>query len=188
VEHPIGRMLYRRKRQLIEMKLKLKVGDIFTIPVNDEKTGFGQIINIPNKNNFIIAIFESVYYGKEWPNLDEIVTDKILFLGYTMDALLYHKEWKIIGNISSNISKVQLPYYKLGTPPDMKLVNYKGDKLRKASRDEFENLEYETVVAPVRYEKALQAYHQLDKWNEDYDRLLYDRILKSIRVVEGNNV
>lgn len=167
--------------------MKLKVGDIFTIPVSEGKTGFGQIINIPNKHNFIIVVFENAYTGKEWPSLTEIIADRILFLGYTMDALIYHKDWKIIGNVSSNINKIKLPYYKLGTFPDVKIVNYKGDTLRKASKNEFDNLEYETVVAPVRYELALQAYHKIGKWNEDYDRLLYDRTLDSIKVVEGSD-
>lgn len=78
--------------------MKLKVGDIFTIPVSEEKTGFGQIVNIPNRNNFIIIVFEKIYTGKEWPDIGEIMNDRILFLGYTLDAKLYHKHWKIIGN------------------------------------------------------------------------------------------
>ena len=87
---------------------KLKIGDIFTIPINDDKTGFGQIIKIPNKSNFIIVVFKQVYSGKDWPGLDEIIQDDILFLGYTMDALLYHKYWQIIGNKSSNLDSIIL--------------------------------------------------------------------------------
>jgi Immunity protein 26 len=164
--------------------MKLKVGDIFTIPVSDEKTGFGQIINIPNKNNFIIAVFEKVYTGKEWPGLDEIITDRILFLGYTMDAKLYHEHWKIIGNDSSNVSKVKLPYFKLGTPPDMQIINYKGDRLRKASKDEFNSIDYKTVLAPVEYEIALKAHHKLEEWEEGFNELLYEKALESIKIVE----
>lgn len=165
--------------------MKLKVGDVFTIPISDEKTGFGQIVKIPNKSNFIIVVFTQVYSGKDWPSVDEIINDEILFLGYTMDALLYHKYWNIIGNDVSNLSKIKLPYFKLGTPPDMKIVNFKGDSVRKASKEEFDNLEYETVAAPVRYENALKAYYKLGDWKDDYDELLYKKTLSSIKVVEG---
>lgn len=166
--------------------MKLKVGDIFTIPVSEEETGFGQVINIPNKSNFIIVVFEKIYIGRDWPSLNEIVNGQILFFGYTMDAKLYHKHWKIIGNDSSNLGRIKLPYYKLGTPPDCKLVDYKGNIIRKIGNDVFEKLEYQEIIAPVRYENALKAYYKLAEWREDYDKLLFDRTLESITIVEGN--
>ena len=167
---------------------KLKVGDVFTMTsINDEndpKIGLGQIVKIPNKSNFIIIVFKQVFYGQDLPSLDKIISDEILFLGYTMDALFYHKYWKVVGNVSSNLDKIKLPYYKLGTPPDMSIVNYKGDRLRKASKYEFDNLEYETVVAPVRFENALNAYCKMAEWDTDYDNLLYQKTLDSIKIVE----
>ncbi|ANH81957.1 hypothetical protein A8C56_14150 [Niabella ginsenosidivorans] len=165
--------------------MKLRIGDIFTIPVSEEKTGFGQIVKIPNKNNFIIIVYENIYSGRDWPSLEEVVKDKILFLGYTMDALLYHKFWKIIGNVFPDLSKIKFPYYKLGTFPNAMIVNYKGEKVKTISKLEFDKLQYETVVAPVRYENALKAYYKLSEWREDYDNLLYSKTLESIQVVEG---
>jgi len=165
--------------------MKLKVGDIFTIPVNDEKTGFGQIIKIPNKSNFVIVVFNEIYAGRNWPGLTEIVNDKILFFGYTMDAKLYHKHWKIIGNDSINVSKIKMPFYKLGTPPDCKLTDYKGNILRRITKDIFDRLNYQEVIAPVRYENALKATHNFAEWREDYNELLYDNVLESIKQVEG---
>jgi hypothetical protein len=165
--------------------MKLKPGDIFTIPISEEKSGFGQIIFIPNKNNFIIEVFEKVYTGHEWPSLKEIINDKILFFGYTMDALLYHKYWKIIGNDSSNLKKIKLPFYKLGTAPDYKLVDYRGKVIGKINGDKFEKLSYQEIIAPIRYENALKAYYGLEEWRKDYDELLYQNVLTSIEVVEG---
>jgi Immunity protein 26 len=165
---------------------KLKEGDIFAIPISEELTGFGQIINIPISNGvFIIIVFSEIYSGEEWPALDEIIQDEILFFGYTMDALIYHKHWKIIGNVSSNTSKVKLPYYKFGLPPKMEIVNYKGEKVRNATNQEFDQLEYETSVAPIRYENALKAYHKIVEWDSDYEKLYYNNVAKSIEIVEG---
>ena len=166
--------------------MKIKPGDIFTIPISHEKNGFGQIIVIPNKSNFIIAVFEKVYTGHEWPSLKEIIDGNILFLGYTMDAVLYHNCWKIIGNESSNLGKIRLPYYRLGTPPDCKLVDYKGNVIGKIDNEKFKKLSYQEVVAPVRYENALKAYYEIEEWRGDYDQLLYSRTLESINVVEEN--
>ena len=171
---------------------KLKVGDVFTMtPINDEsdfKIGFGQIVKINNKSNFIIVVFKQICHNQNLPSLDKIVGDDILFLGYTMDALFYHKYWQVIGNVSFNLDKIKLPYYKLGTPPDMNIVNYKGNMLRKASRYEFDNLEYQTVSAPVRFELALNAYHKIAGWNKDDNELLYQKVLESIVIVEASNL
>lgn len=164
--------------------MKLKVGDIFTIPISDEKTGFGQIIIIPSKSNFIIVVFEKVYTGRDWPNVKEIIEDKILFLGYTMDAKLYHNHWQIIGNETSNLDRIKLPYYKLGTPPDCKLVDYKGKVIGKIGKDKFQKLEYKTVLAPIEYELALKAYYKLGEWEEEFSQFIYDKTLESIKIVE----
>jgi hypothetical protein len=169
---------------------KLNVGDVFTIPLddkNDSRVGFGQIIKIPNKHNFIIVVFKQIFCSQDFPSIDKIIEDKILFLGYTMDALIYHKYWQIIGNKTSNLAEIKLPYYKLGTPPDMNIVDYQGNIFRSASKSEFDNLEYKTVAAPVRYENALKAYYKMAEWDDDYDELLYERTLESIEAVEENN-
>jgi len=160
--------------------MKLRIGDIFTIPVTEEGTGFGQIVNIPNRNNFIICVFEKIYSGREWPSMSEIANDKILLLGYTMDAKIYRNDWKIIGNETSTLPNINLPFFKLGTPPDYNLVDFKGMFLRKINKELFNKLDYLTVVAPIRYENALKAYHQLTEWRKDFDNLLYSNIPKSV--------
>jgi hypothetical protein len=165
--------------------MRLKAGDIFTIPVSEQETGYGQIINIPDKSTFIIVVFQKIYKIEMTPVLEEICKDDILFGGYTMDALLYHKKWVIIGNFSLNIDKIKLPYYKLGTPPNMRIVDFKAEqKIRDATKEEFEQLDYLTVVAPIRFQLALQAYHKMGEWKDYYSELYYERVLESIRVVE----
>ncbi len=165
--------------------MRLKVRDIFTIPIDEDKIGFGHVIYIPNKNYFLIGVYETAYYKSKLPRLEEIVKGKILFLGYTLDAKLFHKHWVIIGNYVASVSSILLPYFKLGTPPDVKIVNFKGDIIRKAKQNEAEKLDYETVVAPIRYENALKAYHKKIEWDTDFNKLLYTETIKSIDVVEG---
>lgn len=76
-----------------------------------------------------------------------------------------------------------MPYFKLGTHPDYNLTDYKGKFIRKINKELFDKLDYLTVVAPIRYENALKAYHQIEEWRDDYDNLLYSNILD---LVEGN--
>ena len=165
--------------------MKLKAGDIFTIPINGDKSGFGQIVEVPNKNNFIIIVFEEVYDNQQLPVLAKVISSKVLFFGYTMDALLYHKYWKIVGNSLVNLEKIKMPYYKLGSAGDFKLVNHKGDFISKISKEKFEKLNYHEIIAPIRYENAFKAYHGIGEWHDDYDELLYSKVLEGISFIEG---
>ena len=166
------------------MKIRIKAGDVFSIPVSSDKIGFGQIVNIPDKSIFIIVVFKKIFDKNQVPTIESICSGTILFEGYTLDALLYHKQWIIVGNYTSNIGKIKLPYYKLGTPPDRKIVNYKGDLLRKATKQEFEELEYQTVSSPIQYEMALKAYHKMGDWEDYFEAFYYKNVLTSIKIVE----
>lgn len=154
--------------------MKLKEGDIFTIPINEKSIGFGQIICIPNNNNFLIIVFKIKWDNDSYPLLEDITSNEILLLGYTLDAKLYHKHWKIIGNIVVKKNQIKMPHYKLGTPPgEIYLLDYKDSILRACSIDEFEKLNYRTVIAPIRYENALKAFCKEIEWNDHFDKLLY---------------
>lgn len=167
--------------------MKLKIGDVFTIPIDGKKNVYGQIVAIPNKNNFIIVIFKTASNDDDRPSIEEIVRSEPLFLGYTLDAKLYHKHWVIIGNNTENIKKIRLPYFKLGTPPDdIYIVDYKGNIVRRANMVEFNSLKYLWVRAPIGYENALKAYYGIGIWDEDDNKLLYKNTLESIKLVEGS--
>lgn len=168
--------------------MNLKVGDIFTVPLNDNEVGFGQIVGIPDKSTLLIAIYELRQKKSESIDMSKIKNSKVVFLGFSLDAKLYHKHWLIVGNETSNLTNIKMPFNKLGTPPrDIFIVDYKGNKIREATQSEFENLNYQTTIAPVRYENALKAYHNLQEWKEeDYGKLEYKHTLHSNKVVAGN--
>ncbi len=163
-------------------KFQLKLGDIFTIPINDKEVGFGQIVVFPRtKDVFIMRVFNGKNDKKEKVDIETICNSSTLFLGYSTDAKLYHKDWNIIGNSTVGLDKIVLPYHKLGTPPkDIYITNYKGERLQEIDELTFQNLSYETNFAPVRYENALKAYYKLQEWKtNEYDKLLYENALKS---------
>jgi Immunity protein 26 len=70
----------------MSMKLILKLGDIFTIPLNDIEVGFGQVVTNPRKisGGFIIAVFNIKSIMKVNYQVCNLITDQPLFLGHTM--------------------------------------------------------------------------------------------------------
>lgn len=172
-------------------RFKIKEGDVFTIPISEEEVGLGQIAYLPShKHNFMMIAFDKKFNIKEDISVDNLDQLKILLLGYTVDAKLYHKHWEIIGNNTSNLTKVKFPCYKLGLPNDdypdgAKLVDHKGNILSAIDKDHFARLSYQTEVGPIRFQNALKAHFGYQDWiDDDYNKILYDKTLESIVVAE----
>jgi len=166
-------------------KLKLKIGDLFTIPLENQETSFGQIVNFPNsKDVFIMCVFDKKQNVESEIKPKEICESPVLLLGYSTDAKLYHKDWLLVGNYTENISKIVLPFHRLGTPPtDIYLVDYSGKRIKEIDEELFNQLSYQTSYSPIRYENALKAHFKLQEWkNDDYDKLLYEYTLKGNKI------
>lgn len=65
-------------------------------------------------------------------------------------------------------------------------LDHKGKVMGKISLDKFNKLNYQEIIAPVRYENALKAYYGLEDWREDYDELLYGKAVERVNIVEEN--
>lgn len=170
-------------------RFNLNIGDVFTIPLDNNQFGFGQVVASYDKRSggFVIAIFN--YKSDDISNvtISEICSKEILFLGFTFDAKIYHKDWTLIGNYIANIENIIMPYYRLGTPPEeIYIVNHKGECIKDIDEKTFYKLSYKTEIAPIRYENALKAYYGLQEWKEeDYDKLLYKHSIKSKEIFES---
>ncbi len=164
--------------------MKLHTGDIFEFAINENSKSYGQIINILKKNTITIVIFEGQYRSR--PDIQELLEDNILLFGNTFDAKLYHKNWIIIANEKSNIESIKLPYYKIGTDP-VYIEDFYEKKIRKANSYEEEQLYYRPYIAPVGFELALKAYYKKLEWEENFNKMLYSNLLKSVEIVEGGD-
>lgn len=161
--------------------MRLNVGDVFEFSINKNSYSYGQIVNIPNKESITVIIFESQF--KERLLLDDVVKNDILLIGNTFDAKLHHKHWIIIGNTQLNITNIKLPYYKIGTKP-IYIEDFKGNRLRKAKREEIDKLIYRSYVAPVRFESALKAHYRVIEWKDEFDELLYSKAVESFEMIK----
>jgi hypothetical protein len=168
--------------------MKLNKGDIFTIELNDAEVGFGQIIALPTKSTLIIALFDLKLPKAGNYDIEIVAASEVLFLGYSLDAKLYHKNWVIIGNLEPR-SDILLPYCKLGTPPGaIYITDFKGKRLRECTVEEFNLLSYQTVIAPVRYENALKAFYRFREWiDDDYNKILYKHTQVSNEIYQSNS-
>ncbi len=153
-------------------RVRVRVGDIFTIPVDAEHVAFGQVV-AKHGNALYFAIFRHLHPRAEPPPPRAVLEDEIVFLGESLDAKLWWGDWEIVGHSDVDPDSMPLPAYKEGRypPGTFDVVDYSGKRRRRASAKEVEELPFRTTYAPIRFEKALKALHGLEPWRDDYDKL-----------------
>lgn len=168
---------------------ELRVGDIFSIPIEKkERVGYGQIAASWGEGHYYFAVFDRTYPVDEEPEIDQIVSTPVVLLALSLDALLFHKHWRVVGHRDVDEAAIPFPAYKEGVSPPgtFDVVDYTGTRRRVATDDEVDRLPFRKVVAPIRVEKALRALHGAEAWDESYDALRpVDEDLTAAAVLAG---
>lgn len=102
----------------------------------------------------------------------QALTAPLQFLALSMDAKVYAGHWTLVGHADVDPA-IPLPAYKeaVGTPDNVEVVDYAGDRRRPATAIEAAALPYRKVVAPVRLERAPRASLGLEPWLDAFDEL-----------------
>jgi hypothetical protein len=160
---------------LSRKQVDLQVGDVFTLPIDDERVGYGQIM-APwggSGGQFYFGIFDRVYPRHDSLDLDAVVVEPLVLLALSLDALLLRGHWGVVGRRQVDSGDVPWPAYKeaVSPPGTFDVVDYTGQRRRRATEGEAERLPFRTVVAPIRVEKALRALNELEPWDDVYAEL-----------------
>jgi hypothetical protein len=166
VPYNVGRMARRAP---------LKVGDIIEIPIDEMHVGYGQIFDISQPGKFYMGVFDATYPHGESPDTREVASNELLFVGETLDALLFHGRWRIIGNASVT-AEVPYPWYRVavGAAGIPHVANYARTIVRPAEAHELALVDHRVTSAPIILENALKARHGIGDWRPEYDQLTID--------------
>jgi hypothetical protein len=151
---------------------KLRVGDVFTIPVDCTRVGVGQVVATYLDSSFYFALFEPLYSPHELPALEEAVAQRVAFLAISFDARVAKGPWSIVGHCRVQ-DDMPLPAFKemVGGPGRVDVVDFSGTRRRRARGDETRWLSNRKVVSPLVLEEALKARHGVEPWNDTYASL-----------------
>lgn len=165
------------------LRVKARVGDIFQIPIDDTRVGYGQVVMQPDKSSLFICIYSIRTRPGEQPDLDAVVQSEILLAGNTFDARIWHGYWPVVGNIEPNMATIALPNYKEGLPGRANVENLDRTRRRPATKEEEQILPFRSYVAPIRFEKALKALAGIGEWRPEHEDLKYERVLRCSSVI-----
>ncbi len=157
------------------------IGDIFQIPIDENRVGYGQIMARKlGPNPDLVVVFDYISQASIVPTQKEllkIVETPILFIANTFDVLIENGRWKTIGNLKPNLERVPLPCYKMGSGHfgSVMVESYDGKKRRKAKKDEVAILDNRNSVSAMRVENVLKAKHGIVPWKPKYEQLMFER-------------
>lgn len=148
-------------------KIKVKIGDVFTINMENGKC-YGQVVADGIDKCYIIYDIIS----KAILEPEEVVKAPIIFLIFTIDGFIEDGRWQVIGN-SSIPDNIIFPIFKVDTLDGYMLMDHMGNYLRNASKSEIKELNYHKSVSPALLEHAVMAKFENYKWESYFDEILY---------------
>ncbi|UWX98482.1 immunity 26/phosphotriesterase HocA family protein [Arthrobacter zhaoxinii] len=144
-----------------------KGGDIFTIPLDDDRVALGQVISSFHAAYYIV-VFECTSLANEIPlQIPEALRSRPFLAGLTFAALIRHGHWTVVENRPVD-SKKFLPAYKTGTDKlgNCMIEDFKGQVWRPATALEEKLIPFREITSPIRFEKAMKAHIGLEPWDE----------------------
>jgi Immunity protein 26 len=138
-----------------------KVGDVFTMPLDDERVAYGQVV-AKEGSEFAFVAFDGT--GPPGGDLDveAIAAQPILFFLSSADAELWRGRWKIIGNAPVDAAVPWPAYLEPTGNGGFDVVDYHGTRRRPATTDEAEALWLRTHTSPLTLEEAVKTHHGLE--------------------------
>lgn len=164
------------------MKHKATIGDVFLISIDGSRFGVGQVAGDWNGELYIV-VYDVILPSAEF-DLARVASDELLFAALSLDAKIHHGDWRIIGNVTSNLDRIPQPAFKVNQDGKVWVETRDRSRFWPASKAQAEGLRYRTVVAPVRLENALRALHGIGEWNPKFDELRADYAFASARLVK----
>jgi hypothetical protein len=145
--------------------VRLEIGDVFEMPIRNGKRGYGVIVIC--KKLLYVIILKSLHAVR--PAIEQLVGDDIAFVGWTMDALIYHREWTVF--LRGYPSRADIPFlnWKVQLGGEMVTTDFAGQTFLGTIRaNEVDLLEFQTSRSPMIFQHALEALHGIGEWRSEY--------------------
>jgi len=164
-------------------KIRVKVGDVFLIPIDETTWVIGQLVR-KKQSELYVAIFADRYSSTD-VEPRSIIGKKPLFLVLTLDAKLYHGMWPIIGNVQENRNNIPEPAFKVGIwGSGTHIISRDETICRLATREELEVLKPHCVTTGQGIEDMIRSYSGMNDYQFDFDYYLATYAEHSGRLLE----
>ena len=163
--------------------MKVRVGDIFAIPLGDGRFALGQVLAQRDPILYLGA-FSGTVSDLASIRPAEVAQRELALAGNFFATLFERGDWPVLGNAPVRPG-IPFPCYKVRITGKDYVESWDGRTRREAKPDEVESLENRTDRAPVILANALKAMHGLRDWAERYDKLQITVLERSARILSS---
>ena len=169
---------------------RVNVGDVFLVPTADGRAGVGQVVARYGRDAYFYAIFDRVLRLEDAAaEAEGALSTPAVLVALSLDSRIRGGQWKVVGNAKVS-PHIPLPAFKeaVGSADSIEVVDYSGERRRKASAAEEEALPFRKIVAPIRLERAFLARIGEQPWVSAFDELKAHRWPTTSEVFDGVSV
>ncbi|MBP0726474.1 hypothetical protein J5Y03_15035 [Bacillus sp. RG28] len=149
---------------------KIKIGTIFTIPVDDKKKAYGQLVH---RGTLVDTIILFNYCSENVPDLMELIEQDILFCINTTDDYLLSRRWSLFGKANVPEKFEFVTNYLLEKADGIVVTDIDGNFIRKASEKDMETLRKIEPLPPSIAEEVAKAKFGDGKWEDQFNELIH---------------
>ena len=144
-------------------RVRAKVGDVFLVPISDDLTVYGQVID-QSGPQFLVVLFNS-----NTGTIEEVMRSGIDLAGIIFDAKWRDGDWPIVANYPP--LNVAAPWFVLGDErlENLRLTNFDGSITRTVRPANASKHHNRTIANPMALQIAAEALHHRREWNEALD-------------------
>lgn len=153
-------------------RVRLRVGDLVEIPIDDQRSCYGQVFDISQPGKFYFGVFDAAFSTGEPPESDAIARCDLLLVAETLDALLFHGRWHVVGNTGVQ-ADVPYPWFRVAFGSEAKpyVANYSRTVIRPAQPHELALVDHRATFAPIILDQAVKARFGIGDWRPEFDQL-----------------
>lgn len=163
---------------MAKRKPQTKAGDIFAIPIDEGRVGYGHVLLHQDASYpLYVAVFLPLWTTDSLPPIVEIVSSEVALLGGTMDALIWQGKWPLIANVTVDLERFPWPHFVCRHPQGSCVEDFQGRVIREATQEDQNFYPLRFTRSPIAYENALKAIHGFGPFTADHNKLTYEYVL-----------
>jgi Immunity protein 26 len=161
-------------------KFKINIGDVFTVPLSDDQSCYGQVLGIRHPIYYLAAFDALVPSGNS--KIKDISTAKILFLGAFINPFKVRPTWLMVGNTQAR-NETGFPAHRILSGGNYYVETWDGSHRRLATEEEVALLDNSITCSAAVLESALKAHFGLGEWEPKFhDTLKYEYVNERCRI------